>query len=289
MTLGDTLYLTRRELAAANVDCATTEAELLLCHILGISRTQLYTEPERLLTTAEINRLRHLVQRRLLHEPTAYILRCCEFYGNEFYIDHRALIPRPETELLVEEAIDFACHHLSPGKQLTIADIGTGSGAIAISLALALPQVKIYAIDVSASALEVANINCQHYKVGSQVELLHGNLLEPLPEPADMIVANLPYIRNSELQTLSSEITNFEPMSAIDGGNDGWDKIRLLIGQVPGKLHPEGYLLLEIGEGQDKTVSSMINSYFPQARVELIPDLSGINRVVKVILKTEYV
>jgi len=164
----------------------------------------------------------------------------------------------------VEEAIDFARHHLSPGKQLTIADIGTGSGAIAISLALALPQVKIYAIDVSASALEVANINCQRYKVGSQVELLHGNLLEPLPEPADMIVANLPYIRNSELQTLSSEITNFEPMSAIDGGNDGWDKIRLLIDQVPGKLHPEGYLLLEIGEGQDKAVSSMISSYFPR-------------------------
>ncbi len=198
MTLGDVLYLTRCELAKANIDCSTTEAELLLCHALEISKTQLYTEPERLLTKTATNRLRYLVQRRLLHEPIAYILRCCEFYGIEFYIDHRALIPRPETELLLKEAIDFARHHLTPGTQLTIADIGTGSGAIAISLALALPQVKIYATDISASALEVANINRRRYKVDSQVELLQGNLLEPLPEPVDMIVANLPYIRNCE-------------------------------------------------------------------------------------------
>lgn len=287
MTLGDALYLTRCELAAANLDCATTEAELLLCHVLGISKTQIYSEPERLLSTTEINHLQHLIQRRLLHEPIAYILRCCEFYGIEFYIDHRALIPRPETELLVEEAIDFARHHLSPGNKLTIADIGTGSGAIAISLALALPQVKIYATDISASALEVANINCRRYKVDSQVELLQGNLLEPLPEPVDTIVANLPYIRNCELQTLSPEITNFEPTLAIAGGKDGWDKIRLLLDQAPGKLRPEGCLLLEIGLRQDKAVSSMINSYFPQARVELIPDLSGINRVVRIILPLE--
>jgi len=292
MTLGDALYLTRCELAAANLDCATTEAELLLCHILEISKTQLYTEPEWLLSTREINRLRHLIQRRLLHEPIAYILRCCEFYGIEFYIDHRALIPRPETELLVEEAIDFAHNYLSrikPDKSgnYTIADIGTGSGVIAISLALALPQVKIYATDISASALEVANINRRRYKVDSQVELLQGNLLEPLPEPVDTIVANLPYIRNCELQTLSPEITNFEPTLAIAGGNDGWDKIRLLLDQAPGKLRPEGCLLLEIGLRQDKAVSSTISSYFPQARVELIPDLSGINRVVKVILPLE--
>ncbi len=287
MTLGDALYLTRCELAAANLDCATTEAELLLCHVLGISKTQIYSEPEQLLSTTEINHLQHLIRRRLLHEPIAYILRCCEFYGIEFYIDHRALIPRPETELLVEEAIDFARHHLTPGNQLTIADIGTGSGAIAISLALALPQVKIYATDISASALEVANINCRRYKVDSQVELLQGNLLEPLPEPVDTIVANLPYIRNCELQTLSPEITNFEPTLAIAGGKDGWDKIRLLLDQAPGKLRPEGCLLLEIGLRQDKAVSSMINSYFPQARVELIPDLSGINRVVRIILPLE--
>ncbi|GAI10002.1 unnamed protein product, partial [marine sediment metagenome] len=173
------------------------------------------------------------------------------------------------------------------GTQLTIADIGTGSGAIAISLALALPQVKIYATDISASALEVANINRRRYKVDSQVELLQGNLLEPLPEPVDTIVANLPYIRNCELRTLSPEIVNFEPMSAIAGGNAGWDKIRLLLAQVPGKLRPEGCLLLEIGQGQDKAVSSMAECDFPQAGVELVPDLSGTNRVVKIILPFE--
>jgi release factor glutamine methyltransferase len=287
MTLGDVLYQIRCELAKAKIDRATAEAELLLCHTLGISRTQVYTEPERLLTNIEANRLRHVIQRRLLHEPTAYILRCCEFYGIEFYIDRRALIPRPETELLVEEGINFALHHLACGKRLTIADIGTGSGAIAVSLALALPKAKVYATDISASALEVASINRQRHKVDKQIELLQGNLLDPLPEPADMIVANLPYVRDSELQALAPEIIYFEPRLAIAGGNNGWDRIRLLLDQIPGRLHPEGCLLLEIGQGQDKTVSSMIDSHFPQAVVELVPDPSGTNRVVKIILKSE--
>jgi len=284
MTLGDVLYQTRCELAKADIDCATAEAELLLCHSLGISRTQLYTEPERLLTNTEANCLRQLVQRRLLHEPIAYILRCCEFYGIEFYIDNRALIPRPETELLVEEAINFAGHHVARGKQLVVADIGTGSGAIAISLALALPQVKVYATDISASALEVASINCQRHKVDNRVQLLQGNLLEPLSEAIDIIVANLPYIRDCELQALAPEIACFEPRLAIAGGNNGWDKMRLLLDQVPRRLHPDGCLLLEIGQGQDEAVSSMTGSCFPQASVELVPDLSGINRVVRITL-----
>jgi len=292
MTLGDALYLTRRELAAANIDCATTEAELLLCHILGISRTQLYAEPERLLAMAEMKRLEQLAQRRLLHEPIAYILRCCEFYGIEFYVDHRALIPRPETELLVEEAVNFAHNYLScikPDKSgnYTIADVGTGSGAIAVALALALAHAKIYATDISVFALEVANINRRRHKVDNRVELLQGNLLEPVPEPVDMVVANLPYIANCELQALSPEIADFEPMLAITGGSDGLDKIRPFLGQLPGRLLPEGCLLLEIGLGQHEAVTSMIKSYFPKTQVELLPDLSGINRVIKATLGCE--
>jgi release factor glutamine methyltransferase len=255
-----------------------------------MSKTQLYTEPERSLTSVETEQLRHLVQRRLDHEPTAYILGHCEFYGIDFCIDCHTFIPRPETELLVEKAVELARRISQPGKQITIADVGTGCGAIAISLALALPQAKIYATDISASALQVAEINCRRHGVNSQVELLPGELLEPLSQPVDMIVANLPYIKGCEFKDLSPEIINFEPMIALDGGEDGLDKIQQMLEQMPGRLstHRGGYsacFLLEIGLGQGEMVASLIERYFPQASIELISDLGGIPRVVKAVLE----
>ena len=283
MILSKALCSTNHTLSTAGIDDAPIEAELLLCHVLGISKTQLYTETERPLSSAETNNVQRLIQRRLLHEPVSYILRRCEFYGIEFYIDHRALIPRPETELLVEKAIE-AVRHRPPVENFTIADIGTGSGVVAISLALALPQAKIYATDISALALQVAEINCRHHQVDNQVELLQGNLLEPLPVRVDMIVANLPYIRNSELQALSPGIVNFEPIIALAGGEDGLDKIRQMLEQIPEKLNHGGHFLLEIGQDQGKAVTSLIKKHFPKASVELIPDLSGIDRVVEVMV-----
>jgi len=284
MTLSEVLRSACHILSTADIDDASIEAEFLLGHVLGVSKAQLYSEPERLLTAAETGHLRQLVQRRLLREPTAYILKSCEFYGFDFYLDQRALIPRPETELLVERTIEFAYHRFSQGKRLIIADIGTGSGVIAISLALALHEARIYATDISASVLQVVRVNCQRHKVGSRVKLLQGDLLEPLPEPVDVIVANLPYIKNYELQKLAPEITNFEPMIALSGGEDGLDKIRCLLRQAPGKIRNGGCLLLEVGQSQAKAVSSIINSYFSQASIEVIPDLNGINRVVKAVL-----
>jgi len=284
MILSEALHSTNHMLSAAGIEDAYVEAELLLCHVLGVSKTQLYTEWESSLSSAETKHLWQLVQRRLLHEPTAYILQGCEFYGIDFYVDYRTFIPRPETELLVEKAIEFAHHLSSPENQLTIADIGTGNGAVAISLALVLPQAKIYATDISASALEVAEVNRRRHKVDSQVELLQGNLLEPLPQPVDMIIASLPYIKECEFRDLSPEIINFEPVVALTGGEDGLDKIRQLLEQAQGKVNSRGCLLLEMGQGQGKTLPSLINSYFPKANIELIPDLSGIGRLVKVIL-----
>ncbi len=283
MILSEALHSTNHTLSAAGIEDARIEAELLLCHALKTSKTQLYTETERSLSSAEINNLRRFIQQRLLHEPTAYILQGCEFYGIDFYVDYRTFIPRPETELLVEEATEFAHHFSSLENQLIIADIGTGNGAIAISLALAFPEAKIYAIDISALALQVAEINCRRHKVDKQVELLQGNLLEPLTQPVDMIVANLPYIKECEFRDLSPEIINFEPVVALTGGEDGLDKIRQLLEQAQGKVNFRGCLLLEIGQGQDKTVTLLLNSYFPQASLELIPDLGGINRVIKVL------
>ena len=282
MILREALQSVTQTLRRAGIADASVEAELLLGHILGMSKTQLYIEPERSLTSVETEHLCHLVRRRLDHEPAAYILGHCEFYGIDFCIDCHTFIPRPETELLVEKAVELARCISHQGKRITIADVGTGCGAIAISLALALPQAKIYATDISASALQVAEMNCRRHAVSSQVELLQGNLLEPLSQPVDMIVANLPYIKSCEFKDLSPEVRNFEPTTALAGGEDGLGKIQQILEQMPGKLNYGGCFLLEIGQGQGRMVTSLIKSYFPQASVELISDLSGIERVVKV-------
>ena len=290
MILSQALQSITRTLRGAEIADASVEAELLLGHVLGMSRTGLYTEPEKPLTSAETERLRDLVRRRLDGEPAAYILGHCEFYGIELYVDSRTLIPRPETELLVEEALELAHRVSHQGKQTIIADIGTGCGAIAISLALALPRAKIYATDISPSALKVAEANCRRHGVSGRVELLQGNLLEPLPQAVDLVVANLPYVKDCEFRDLSPEVREYEPTIALTGGRDGLDKIREMLEQMQAKksAYPgEGpaYLLLEIGQGQGEMVTSLVNDYFPQASIELVSDLGGVERVVKASLQ----
>ena len=215
-----------------------------------------------------------LIKRRLGGEPTAYITGHREFYGLDFYVDRRVLIPRPESELLVEKTLCLAQNH----PVSTIADIGTGCGAIAISLALNLPQAKIYATDISAPALKVARVNCQRHGVADRVCLLAGDMLDPLPESVDLIIANLPYVRVLEVSQMG--LANFEPQLALSGGWDGLEKICRLCREVNDKLRPEGYLLLEIGQGQSGAVTGFLRSLFPSAKIDIAPDLSGIDRVV---------
>ena len=287
MILSEALQSVTQTLRRGEIADASVEAELLLGHVLGMSKAGLYTEPEKSLTSAETEHLHHLVRRRLDREPAAYILGHCEFYGIDFWVDSRALIPRPETELLIEEAVGLAQRISRQGEQSTIADIGTGCGAIAISLALALPQAKIYATDISLSALKVAEVNCRRHGVNGRVELLQGNLLEPLPQAVDVIVANLPYVKDCEVVDLSPEIREYEPTLAWAGGRDGLGKIREMLEQMQGEggiQRGEGpaWLLLEVGQGQGEMVTSLVNNYFPQASIELIPDLGGVERAVKV-------
>ena len=287
MILSEALQSVTQTLRRAEIADPSVEAEVLLGHVLGMSKTGLYTEPERSLTSAETERLRDLVRRRLDREPAAYILGHCEFYGIDFYVESHAFIPRPETELLVEEAVELAQRISRRGEQSVMADIGTGCGAIAISLALALPQAKIYATDISPSALQVAEVNCRRHGVNGQVELLQGNLLEPLPQAVDVIVANLPYVKDCEVVDLSPEIREHEPTIALAGGRDGLDKIREMLEQMRGKEDThrnEGptCFLLEIGQGQGEMVASLVGNYFPEASVELISDLGGVERIVKV-------
>ena len=262
------------------------EAMVLLQHVLKLSSAQLYTQPERALSQEEIRSLKELVERRLCHEPAAYIVGRKEFYGIDFYVDPRVLIPRPETELLVEAASEFAREHMnyisSHGRPLRVGDIGTGCGAIAISIALNIPHSKVYATDISSTALEVARLNCEYHNVTEQIVLLHGNLLEPVPESLDVIIANLPYLVSSELANLSPEIIKFEPGIALDGGQDGLNHISQFLEQAGEKVNPRGCLLFEIGEGQDKAVASMVNSYFTRTGCSFLSDLNGIKRVVKI-------
>jgi release factor glutamine methyltransferase len=283
LTLKQALRRARDTLTENNVEDAPLEGELLLRYVLKISRTQLYLDLEQELSPQQEETFWRLLRRRIGGEPTAYTTGHREFYGLDFYVDPHVLIPRPESELLVEVALTLAKNR----PLFTIADIGTGCGAIAISLALELPEAKIYATDISASALEVALINCQKHGVADRVYLLQGNLLEPLPEPVDLIAANLPYVRKSQLARMGS--ARFEPLLALDGGSDGMERIRQLCCQVDNKLRPGSSLLLEIGQGQRRAVTALLHTLFPKGKIEVMPDLSGIDRVVSLSLANQAV
>jgi release factor glutamine methyltransferase len=270
LTLKEALRRARDILAENNIEDAPLEGELLLRHTLKISRVQLYIDLEKELAPRQEETFRHLLERRLNGEPAAYITGRREFYGLDFEVNPAVLIPRPESELLVEEALSIARNHTLS----IIADIGTGSGAIAVSLAVNLPQAVIYATDISAAALKVARLNCRKHGVAGRVRLLEGNLLEPLPEPVDIIVANLPYVRKSELNLEP------EPPLALDGGADGIEVIKRLCRQAGGKLKSGGYLLLEIGQGQREAVTAILHNIFPGGTIGVFPDLVGIDRVV---------
>jgi release factor glutamine methyltransferase len=260
----------RKILADSGVSDAGLEGEVLLRHTLKIDRVQLYLKLGDELTPQQDSEFWQLVKRRVGGEPTAYITGCREFFGLDFHVDRRVLIPRPETELLVEKALSLARHYPS----ITIAEIGTGCGAIAVCLALNLSQARIYATDISTAALEVASLNSDRHGVANRIILLHGDMLAPLPEPVDLIVANLPYVRRAELNDIR------EPLLALDGGPDGLEKIVKLGYQLAHKLRASGQLLLEIGQGQASAVTSWLHRLFPGAGIETIPDLAGIDRVV---------
>ena len=262
-------------LALYGIENPRLEAELLLRHLLKLDRARFYVDLERELTAEQVKHLNSLLQRRNRHEPLAYIIGYKEFFGIEFYVDCRVLIPRPETELLVEQALELA----NSCRPCIIADIGTGCGAIAIALALNVPQTKVYATDISAPALEVAAINCQRHGVADSIFPLQGDLLEPIPELLDLIVANLPYVKSSDIAELSAEIQLFEPLLALDGGADGLKWIRKLLSQAGDRLNRDGAILMEIGYDQATAVTNLARELIPGAEIRIVPDLSGHDRV----------
>jgi release factor glutamine methyltransferase len=263
-------------LKEANIESPRLDAEVLLAHSLGLARSQLHTHLNQGLDAKAEEAFRSLVTRRLQREPVAYITGHKEFFALDLQVDHRVLIPRPETETLVEVALTIARqNNLS-----VLAEVGVGSGAIAIALAVNLPSSQVFAIDSSSDALAVAEENCRRHHVLDRVVLLHGHLLEPLSEPVGLIVANLPYVSKEELKTLAPDITQYEPLGALDGGIDGLDHIRRLLEQAGPCLSPSGIVCLEIGASQASAVNDLARKEFPEAAVALVRDLAGLDRVV---------
>ena len=194
-------------------------------------------------------------------------------------VDQRVLIPRPETEMLVDAVLDLAGGRGQA--PLVVADVGTGSGAIALAVAANAENARIYALDVSADALSVARANVGKHDKRWQVTLLHGDLLAPLPECADVIVANLPYVTSADYRTLELDVRGYEPQIALEAGTEGLDVIACLLRQVPSRLNPGGTVLLEIGYNQGQALLNLVAQILPQARdVDLQQDYQGHDRMV---------
>lgn len=287
MTVAEALHWAAQALANRASEEARLEAEVLLMHVLNWDRARLYAHGEELLALQHEDNLRQLVARRRRGEPLAYIVGHKEFYGLDFLVDRRVLQPRPETELLVEEALRLARDRFAPdGDGCIIADIGTGTGCIAISLAVHLPRAKIYATDISAEALEVAAANCRRHGVAERICLLHGDLLAPLPEPVDIIAADLPYMSELDLlPAIQQEVPGVflgEPLVALSGGPDGLDKIRQLFAEAGPKLKPGGAILIEMAWDQGPRVTELAQRHFPEAQIKAHRDLAGHERMVSI-------
>ncbi len=263
------------------------DAQILLGHVLHQERSYLYAYPERELDEAQTVTWRNLLSRRIQGEPVAYLTGTKTFFGLDLLVDRRVLIPRPETELLVELALHLCRQKLDQQLIPVVADIGTGSGAIPISLAVNEARLpSLYAIDISPDALAVAQTNCQRYQVESRVHLLQGDLLEPLPEPVDLLLANLPYVGTDEQSTMQSDVLDYEPHLALFSGPTGLDLLSHLLIEAcqSQKLRPQAVLLLEIGYKQRETLTTLAQTLWPHATVACLQDYAGWDRILHITL-----
>lgn len=276
-TLLDYITVTTKFFAAKGIDNARLDAELLLAHVLGITRTQAYTSFERLLALDEVNRFREVVRRRATREPVAFITGSREFWSMDFAVDRRVLVPRPETELLVELAVDAL---RTAGASSRFADVGTGSGAIAISVAKEMPEASVLATDRSVSALEVAAANAKTHGLDERINFCEGDGCDPLRDgaPFDVIASNPPYICRGEMAALPPEVRDWEPRWALESGETGMDVTAPLVEQAFDLLAPGGWLMIEVG-----TQAGLVRDCFVARGYDAVAvrrDLAGIDRVV---------
>jgi release factor glutamine methyltransferase len=273
-TIQDVLRVARTRLISGS---ASLDVQTLLGEVLAVNRVYLLAHPERELTPEQAQRFTTLVDRLAAGEPLPYILGRRAFYDRDFAVTPAVLIPRPETELLLEQALAFVKHK----PDSVVVDVGTGSGALAVTLVALYPQAQVYATDISPDALNVARLNAQTHS--ANVTFYQGNLLEPLIEHSiqvDMLMANLPYIATGDLPNLA--VSKYEPRLALDGGADGLDLIRELLRHVPVVCKSNTLVLLEIGPDQGRAVLDLAHNTLKPSSAEILKDYAGHDRILKV-------
>jgi release factor glutamine methyltransferase len=275
-TIGSLVKWATDDFQARGIESPRLDAELIVAHALSIPRMQVIIDAQRPLADAELAKLRALVKRRRAREPMAYLLGQREFYGRAFKVDKRVLVPRPDTETLVDVALERtrAC-----SMSMRLLDLCTGSGCVAITLARERPTSRVTATDVSADALEVARGNAQ--RLGAyNVAFALGDLYAPVTGARfDVITANAPYIATAELATLMPDVRDFEPRLALDGGADGLDLVRRIVDGAPSVLVPGGVLALEVGAGEAPLVAALLSEHGYEA-IDVRRDYGKIERVV---------
>ena len=283
-SLRNVIQETHRTLESAGIPDARLEAEVMVMDVMRMPRQSIFAEQESQVSGQQQQSLNAIVERRLTREPLAYILNYREFYGVNLLVNPDVLIPRPETETMVEHALFMALMGME-SRELVIADIGTGTGAIAINLAIHLPAARIYATDAYDATLDVAAYNIRMHNVTDRITLLKGDLLEPLPEPVDVIAANLPYLPTDRIPTLQPEV-QWEPIAALDGGPGGIDLIGRLLKQAAAgdRIKPHGVILLELDPEQIPEARLLATNAFPDAEITVEPDLARLDRLLVVSL-----
>jgi len=277
--LGEVLRAARAHFESVSAS-ASLDAQLLMAEVLGVSRAHVLAHPERLLTDEQYAGFIALAERRAAGEPIAYLLGRRAFYDREMIVSPAVLIPRPETEDLLERALSS---EQAARPDCAAVDVGTGSGAIAVTFAALKPGAHVYATDLSPAALDIARRNAEAQSV--RLTFFQGDLLLPLIErgiQVDLLLANLPYIEGGIIPTL--DVSRYEPVMALDGGADGLDLVRRLIVQAPAVLKPRALILLEIGYDQGARSADLLRDAFPSATVEVFKDLAGHDRVVAAII-----
>jgi len=266
----------------ASIPDARLSAEMLMSEVLGKQRIQLYTDFEEVVPKSNLDKLHSLVKRAAAHEPVAHLIGRTEFYSLEIQVNEHTLIPRPETEQLVEKAIDFL--RTRKNKQ-TVLDLCTGSGCIAVAIAKNFPAADIIATDICESALQVAAKNIEKYQLADQVKLLQGNLFDPvIPQldtsAFDLIVSNPPYISTDEFEKLDKNVKDYEPKLALLAGEQGLDVYHKIAAQLDQFLKPDAALIMEIGYEQGPTVKQMLQNLNCFSEVKIEKDFQRLDRLV---------
>jgi release factor glutamine methyltransferase len=272
-------------LKRSKIESPEINADTLLAYVLSCDRASLYTNPDDVIDDADICKYKELINKRASHVPLQYITQRVEFMSLDFVVDERVLIPRPETEILVETVLNKAQDKEFSDKCIIIMEIGTGSGNIAVSLAKNLSNVDIYTNDISQDALSLAKENIQRHGVVDKVHLLDGDFFGAFCNSAekeyiDFIVSNPPYISESEWNELDPEVKEHEPWQALVGGEDGLCFYRKIIKDAADWLRPGGYLVIEIGETQANTIIKLMQNELHYSKIEIVKDMQGKERII---------